>query len=470
MKKKILLFVSLILSLAHSTGVYAQCSAPMTITPTGNPGEIELEFNLGGVSNPSNWQADVYYNHSTVPNNFGNATITQSNNPDVVTLPSGGTYDFYVYMFDSNYTCMDSAFYTYTDNSQPSPCNTSLNSYAIDSTNLTFYFEVIGASGSATYSWDFGDGNTGTGNPVQHTYAPGYQGYLTTVTTTDINCSSTNSIYNVAGIYPVNCNATISTIASNTMGEYTFTALGNFSSYATYSWDFGDGNTGTGNSIVHQYTTNGTYTVELLVDDPYNSCQDTAFATVYVAVCNSFFWLWQDSININPSIYYAYNYSSGTNLTYLWDFGDGTTSTQQFPSHTYTTTGSYNVCLTVDNGNGCTDTHCDIILVTNKAATEVHLNILDPDNPTAGIEEQTSLTDVLVYPNPTEGDFIIQYTSLDNKVTMVKIIDTKGSLVYDAQINSQTGLNKIEIDLSEVEKGMYFYRIDSDIVGKVLVK
>ena len=48
-------------------------------------------------------------------------------------------------------------------------------------------------------------------------------------------------------------------------------------------------------------------------------------------------------------------------LTYAWDFGDGTTSADVVPSHTYAANGVYNVCLTISDGAGCTDTFCDSV-------------------------------------------------------------------------------------------------------------
>jgi PKD repeat protein len=305
MKKKILLFMGLVLSLSLTNNANAQCAAPLTVTNTGNPGEVELEYDLQNVSNQATFIGYVSFYNTTTQSSAGSVTITQNNNPENYTFTENGIYEAYSTTYDSLTTCSDSTLVT---------------------------FVVSGL-------------------------------------TSNIPCSA---------------------------------------SFVTY----------------------------------------------------------QDSLN--NSIYYGYNTSNGTNLTYYWDFGDGTTSTAQYPSHTYSSIGTFNICLTIDDGQGCTSTSCDSIVIFVKAGTTV--NFVD-QNATAGIENnEAALSEVNVYPNPTMGDLTLQFTSNESKATIVQVIDMKGSLVFNTQINSQVGTNNVDIDLNDVEPGMYFYRIDNDFVGKVLVK
>tara|TARA_B100000287_G_scaffold108888_1_gene101182 strand:- start:903 stop:1241 length:339 start_codon:yes stop_codon:yes gene_type:complete len=60
------------------------------------------------------------------------------------------------------------------------------------------------------------------------------------------------------------------------------------------------------------------------------------------------------------------NTSTGDNLTYLWDFGDGNTSTQQNPSHEYVVAGNYTVTLTTTNNYG-SDVKTDTVSATSAA-------------------------------------------------------------------------------------------------------
>src|SRR5690606_24836594 len=60
--------------------------------------------------------------------------------------------------------------------------------------------------------------------------------------------------------------------------------------------------------------------------------------------------------------------------TYLWDFGDNNISTLFNPIHSYTTAGTYTVCLTVTTANNCTDTYCQTIVITSTPQCEANFN------------------------------------------------------------------------------------------------
>jgi len=80
--------------------------------------------------------------------------------------------------------------------------------------------------------------------------------------------------------------------------------------------------------------------------------------------CNSLFTIVSDSLN--PYAFYFMDLSSGNPNVWLWDFGDGTTSTMQNPTHLYSSSGVFQVCLTIintDSLNYCTSTSCDFVVV-----------------------------------------------------------------------------------------------------------
>ena len=66
-----------------------------------------------------------------------------------------------------------------------------------------------------------------------------------------------------------------------------------------------------------------------------------------------------------PNELWLWNLSSGGsgNYSFVWDFGDGTSSTDPYPTHIYPNGGPYVLCLTIDDGAGCSDTYCDSISV-----------------------------------------------------------------------------------------------------------
>ena len=69
--------------------------------------------------------------------------------------------------------------------------------------------------------------------------------------------------------------------------------------------------------------------------------------------------------NLIPGHVIITDMSTGSNLQYLWDFGDSTTSTSKNPHHTYSGNGPYTLCLTVTDSN-CTSTFCDFSICTSK--------------------------------------------------------------------------------------------------------
>jgi PKD repeat protein/pimeloyl-ACP methyl ester carboxylesterase len=142
----------------------------------------------------------------------------------------------------------------------------------------------------------------------------------------------------------------------------------------TYLWDFGDGTTSTRqNPAPHRYLEEGSYTVSLTVTATNNGRQLTA-TTVrddYVIVTGkqspaAAFTASTTNTFVNTPISFTDQSTPGTAAitSYLWDFGDGATSTQRNPMHTYTDVGTFTVSLTVFSADGnATETKDDFITI-----------------------------------------------------------------------------------------------------------
>jgi gliding motility-associated-like protein len=125
---------------------------------------------------------------------------------------------------------------------------------------------------------------------------------------------------------------------------------------ASWQWNFGNGNNSSNQNAFSTYSNSGTYNVTLTVTSS-NGCVDsiTTPVTIYElpdanfgvnGVCEGVNSLFIDSSTVG-----------GSNISnWLWDFGDSNTDTTQFPSHTYNTSGTYTVTLTVQSAQGCSDT------------------------------------------------------------------------------------------------------------------
>jgi len=240
--------------------------------------------------------------------------------------------------------------------------------------------------GIASYSWDFGDGTTGTGvMPAAHTYT-GCGSYVVKLTVTDywglkgyatviINVGETGGPDVDIQVSPSNEGTAPFTVYFDASGTIFETGCG--VGTATYSWNFGDGSTGTGVTTSHTYTSNGVYTVILTVTDSagnvgYGSVIITVgVAGVVKAVINTTpdpptgtapFTVGLDASESTTSAVGA------TIVSYSWYFNDGTPdeigNIIPITTHTYSGKGTYLVQLTVTDSAGNVDYEFVSVVVT----------------------------------------------------------------------------------------------------------
>jgi len=202
---------------------------------------------------------------------------------------------------------------------------------------------------ATSWRWNFGDGATSTDSVGHHVYAtPGTY----TVSLTAINAcgddTRTRTNYIVVRGYPV-ADFLVDDRESCVGATVTFTDLSRDAD--SWHWDFGDGGTSTDRSPTHAYSSPGVYTVTLSV---HNDCgPDSEIKTQYVTVGYPPIAGFDTEIRrlcAGGSVSFFNMSTNGT--SYLWHFGDGTTSTSMNPSHTYTTAGVYSVSLVATNACG----------------------------------------------------------------------------------------------------------------------
>ena len=134
--------------------------------------------------------------------------------------------------------------------------------------------------------------------------------------------------------------------------------------------------------------------------------------------------------------------SSGSPNSWLWNFGDGNTSIEQNPKHTYNNTGLYTVSLKV-----CHDDICDTVVRTN--FIEVLPN---------GIVELKADISAEVYPNPNKGRFTLHIISASNEKLQLQVFSTIGKMIHSEELNVSGDVSK-DIDLTHTPKGIYYLRL-----------
>lgn len=278
-------------------------------------------------------------------------TISKTINVTVVAPPSGAPVAAFSFA-SSNTQCLSGNSFTFTNNST--------------------------GTGN-TYAWSFAGGTPATStsaDPGTVTFATAGS-HLVTLVATNVNGTSTTTQYAVIA----NPIASFNTYTNTRAGDsYTFISSSTVpSGTMTYSWDFGDGSPfSTLVNPTHTYSSPGTYTVTLTVTGS-NGCPASSVSST-VTYCPKAIAAFSVSSSTSQCLTgnsFTFTNSSSntagtpaTGMSYLWKFGDGTTSTlQNPPAKSYTAWGDYDVQLfaTLVSG-GCT--HTDSVKIFKAVSAE----------------------------------------------------------------------------------------------------
>ncbi len=198
-----------------------------------------------------------------------------------------------------------------------------------------------------TYAWDFGDGASSTDENPVHSFAEAGDYTVTLTTTNDYGEDSFSSAIAI-GEAPI-AGFTAPTVAA-TGEEVAFSNTSTGTAPLTYAWDFGDGATSTVENPSHAFAAAGSYTVTLTVASDYGEDGFSSAITVGDAPMAGFTAPTAAATGKDVSFV---NTSTGTApLTYAWDFGDGASSTDENPVHSFAEAGTYTVTLTTTSDYG----------------------------------------------------------------------------------------------------------------------
>jgi gliding motility-associated-like protein len=212
------------------------------------------------------------------------------------------------------------------------------------------------STNSSFYEWNFGDGNLSTQTSPSHTYAGPGTYTIQLVANPGFSCADTTSTtYEVKE--PLNITLPHEDPQCEINNSFDFSTSGNFdNNTATINWDFGSFATPSNSNAVSPtnivFSDSGHYTVSLTISD--YGCTETL----------------TDEIVVFPEVEINFDYPpqegcapytmqftdatiSWTPVGYLWDFGDGSFSTDKNPYHTYENVGTYDVVLNIETDSGC---------------------------------------------------------------------------------------------------------------------
>jgi PKD repeat protein len=218
-----------------------------------------------------------------------------------------------------------------------------------------------GGANIVSWKWDFGDGQSGEGESVEHVYKKSGKYFVDIIFTTDSETAcNTATARNIVTINdsPVAKAGSDQYVGLNQVALFDGSASRDpDGSISTYSWDFGDGSQASGVQVRHQYKQSGQYKVTLRVTDQTELTNNWSVDTLSVTVNEAPFARLTEIPPrcVGETISFNGKESSdpdGSIQHYLWDFGDGSTAEGVEAEHTYNAPGVYHVTLAVDDGYG----------------------------------------------------------------------------------------------------------------------
>jgi PKD repeat protein len=326
--------------------------------------------------------------------------------------------------------------------------------------------------GIVTYFWDFKDGTTSDEiNPVTTFETAGI--YNVELTVTDAEGLTDTVMVSIEVTEPNGNEAPVANASATPMSgdaplEVSFTGSNSTDDVAVveYAWDFMDGGTSTEADPTYTFNTPGTYDVELTVTDG-DGLTDTEVVIISVTDPQMTNEAPVAVISANPEfgdapLEVVFTGSGSTDdvevVSYAWDFGDGSSSTEADPTHIFENAESYEVTLTVTDAEGLTDT------------TSVTIEVMD--NAPSGVEMS-----VIVAPNPARDYANLQVMNLSNGavITKINLHDSIGRLMEShepAEVSVDGTSGDYAIPIFTLRDGLYYITVElseGDTIGVALL-
>ncbi|MBR9921284.1 MAG: PKD domain-containing protein [Bacteroidetes bacterium] len=332
-------------------------------------------------------------------------------------------------------------------------------SYEIDHSNLSIDLTDLSSSGTDTWEWTFGDGETSNlQNPV-HTFAEaGTYEICLIATDTNLDCSDTLCIdIEVGGFF---CEASF-TFESDGLSLFLGDISNSSETITNWVWTVDGSLIAEGDpSTSYTFPELGVYEVCLTIFA--GACEDDTCMTIDLSdPCLLFEPAFEYTVDHQQLEVEFEDLTSGNPHLWLWGFGDGFTSNDQHPVHQYDEPGVYNVCLLVqDTINNCNKSACALVEVGMVGTTS----------------QQLTNFDLILHPNPgpvgLEGWFLEGLSPNDfGEQLEYEIFGVDGRTYSEG---TMPGEDKIFLQASEkLSSGVYFIQIRSDerlYQGKAIIQ
>lgn len=376
--------------------------------------------------------------------NLGSGTLVNGVNSgyNLSGLQAFTTYEFYV---QDSCRISNSAWqgpFAFT-----TACAAPIADFSEQGNALTINFDGSPSLGTAlNYTWDFGDGNTGSVLNPSHTYTNA--GFYTVQLVCTDTCGLTDTISRSIQV----CEAAQANITYTRTGLNVSFSAQSSTGASQYFWDFGNLGTANGDTTSLSFPAKGSYPIYLVVS---NACGDTDTSFLNLLICDKPTASFTNRINIFNNVMVV-NFD-GTASTFadsfLWDFGDGTQDSSSLsPTHIYPSTSlNYLVRLIIRADCGLADT------------------LAYPLSGPVSLDEEEFIQ-LSVYPNPTKNRLIVNSVKLDLLEQQFLCFDKSGKQ-HPVEIVSKS-THEIEFNVSHLAAGEYLLVVNgvSGAVLKIIVE
>ncbi|HJW31165.1 MAG TPA: PKD domain-containing protein, partial [Saprospiraceae bacterium] len=383
--KKLLSFLLIASSFTLANRLSAECHAAFTWEQITNT--LSIHFFSQSTSD---------HDITSYSWNFGDGHEGDGQNP-THTYAEAGTYHVCLIIHD-NAGCVSDVCHDVVVAPLSNSCEAAFTfELGADNNHLVHFHDASTSNHDiVSWLWHFGDGESSDQQNPTHIYTnPGtYQVCL--IITDNTGCVS-DVCHNVVIPEPDNCEASFTAEPTNDPLTWDF-----FDSSTSdhqiihWHWTFGDDHNSDAQDPTHTYAEGGTYNVCLSIVSE-TGCEDQFCMTIQVqgsgSGCHASFTAEPGD---NPLIWHFNSTSTSDHdiVTYAWTFGDGGTSDNHAPTHTYDHGGTYTVCLTITDGSGCSDTFCmEITVVEPGNGCHASFTAEPGDNPLIWHFNSTSTSD-----------------------------------------------------------------------------
>jgi PKD repeat protein len=316
------------------------------------------------------------------------------------------------------------------------------------------------------YSWDFGDGSSGSGVTTTHSYMQTGTYNLTLRVTDDAGDSATDQTTVTIGAGNQAPVASTSGPYSAMLGEAVqldaSSSTDTDGSITSYIWSFGDGSSGNGVRPTHSYSSQGTYNVTLTVTDN-DGAVDSVMTNVTINPAN------QPPIADPGDAYFANDGEAvmfdgsgssdpdGSIVSYAWNFGDSVSSTEMNPSHTYAAAGNYTVSLTVTDNQGLTGTAMTAVTIGSVVSQQAPVAQVNGPYSGSVMVSVNFSGNGSVDPDGTivsyEWDFGDGETIFDSSDSASHVYSQSGSYTVTLKVTDNDGLMDMETTTATIGMG-----------------